>query len=87
MEKENLKALTDRQEKLLKTVIVRILTDKAQGYLNDKAVVKVFPIISEMTEGIITEFNESNLVDQANRIIREDLDKEKFPEKCTGCCE
>ena len=84
MEKENLKALTNKQEKLLKTIIVKTLTDKAQNYLNDKAIVKVFPIVIDMTEEIITEFNESNLVNQANKIIREDL--EKFPDVCNDCC-
>ncbi len=85
MEKENLKALTSKQEKLLKTVIVKTLTDKAQDYLNDKAVVKVFPTIADMTEKIIIEFNESNLVNKANEIIREDL--EKFPNESDDCLE
>ena len=74
--------LTSREEGLLKTVIIRTLTDKAQEYLNDKAVVKVFPIVTDITETIVTEFNEINLVDKANKLIREDLDKEEFPEKC-----
>ena len=84
MEKENSKALTNKQEKLLKTIIVKTLTDKAQDYLNDKAVVKVFPIVADMTEEIITEFNESNLINTANEEIRGDL--EKFPDECNDCC-
>jgi hypothetical protein len=82
MEKET--ALTNRQEKLLKTAIVRALTDKAQKYLNDKGVVEMFPMIADMAEKIVTEFNETNLVDKANEGIREDLEKEKFPQECTN---
>ena len=81
MEKET--ALTNRQEKLLKTAIVRTLTNKVQEHLNDKAVVKVFSIIADMAEEIVTEFNEADLMDKANKEIREDLEKEKFPQKCT----
>ena len=82
MEKET--ALTNRQEKLLKTAIVKALTDKAQKYLNDKGVVEMFPMIADMAEKIVTEFNETNLVDKANEGIREDLEKEKFPQECTN---
>ena len=82
MEKET--ALTNRQEKLLKTAIVRTLTDKAQKYLNDKEVAKMFPMIADMTEKIVAEFNEVNLVDKANKEIREDLEKEKFPQESTN---
>lgn len=82
MEKET--ALTNRQEKLLKTAIVRALTDKAQKYLNDKGVVEMFPMIADMAEKIVTEFNETNLVDKANEGIREDSEKEKFPQECTN---
>ena len=82
MEKET--ALTNRQEKLLKTAIVRALTDKAQKYLNDKGVVEIFPMIADMAEKIVTEFNETSLVDKANEGIREDLEKEKFPQECTN---
>ena len=81
MEKET--ALTNRQEKLLKTAIVRTLTNKVQEHLNDKAVVKVFSIIADMAEEIVTEFNEADLMDKANKEIREDLEKEKFPQECT----
>jgi 5-bromo-4-chloroindolyl phosphate hydrolysis protein len=81
MEKET--ALTSRQEKLLKIAIVRTLTDKAQKYLNDKEVTKRFPMIADMTEKIVIEFNEANLVDKANKEIREDLEKEKFPQERT----
>jgi hypothetical protein len=81
MEKETV--LTNRQEKLLKTAIVRTLTDKAQKYLNDKEVTKMFPMIADMTEKIVIEFNEANLVDKANKEIREDLEKEKFPQERT----
>lgn len=83
MEKETKKelfketALTARQEKILKTVIIKILIDKVQDYLNDKATAKVFPIIANMTETIVTEFNETNLVDKANKKIREDLEEEE----------
>ena len=82
MEKET--ALISRQEKLLKTAIVRTLTDKAQKYLNDKEVTKMFPMIADMTEKIVIEFNEANLVDKANKEIREDLEKEKFPQENTN---
>lgn len=74
MEKETV--LTTRQEKLLKTVIVKNLTDKIQEYLNDKEVVKIFPTIADITETIVMEFNETNLVDRANEEIREDLEDE-----------
>ena len=78
--------LTSREEKLLKTVIVKVLTDKAQEYLNDKAVVKVFPIVTDITETIVTEFNEINLVDKANKQIREDLDKIEEGQISVDCC-
>ena len=84
MEKETI--LTTRQEKLLKTVIVKNLTDKIQEYLNDKEVVKMFPAIVDITEKIVTEFNETNLVDRANEEIRENIEKEKFPDERTDCC-
>lgn len=80
------KVLTNRQEKLLKTVIVKILTDKAQGHLNDKAVVKLFPQITDITDEIIVAFYEMNLMDIANQEIRKDFDDEKFPKKCNDCC-
>jgi hypothetical protein len=85
MEKETI--LTTRQEKLLKTVIVKNITDKVQEYLNDKEVVKMFPMIADITEKIVMEFNETNLVEKANEEIRKDIDKETFPDKCTDCGE
>jgi len=74
--------LTIRQEKLLKTVIINNLTDKIQEYFNNKKVVKMFPMIVDITEKIIVEFNETNLVEEANKKIREDLEKEKNFDKC-----
>ena len=78
-------ALTTRQEKILKTVIIRNLTDKVQEYLNDKAVAKTFPIITDMTEAIIVEFNESNLMDKANEQIRKGVEEEG--QISVDCCE
>ena len=69
--------LTDKQEKLLKTVIIKNLTDKSQEYLNDKLVVKVFPMIVDITEKILAEFNETDLINKANEIIREEIKDEE----------
>lgn len=68
--------ITDRQEKLLKTVIVKNLTTKLEKHLNDKEVIKAFPSVSEMAEDIVTEFKETNLVDIAFGTIIEEGEKE-----------
>lgn len=86
MEKETI--LTIRQEKLLKTVIVKNLTDEVQKYLNDKEVTKAFPVITNITEKIVTEFYETILVDEVNEKIREDLseEEEKEGQISADCC-
>ena len=74
MEKETT-PITTRQEKLLKTVIVKSLTNKLGEHLNDKDVAKTFPTICEMAEEIVTEFEEMNLIDTAFKEIREETEE------------
>lgn len=69
--------ITDRQEKLLKTVIVKNLTTKLEKHLNDKEVIKAFSSVSEMAEDIVTEFKETNLVDIAFKEIREEEEEKE----------